>query len=90
LGSKMRDPDKTYPGKTDPGVTKAPDPGSATLVAGPAFSKTFVVDPNPVAQNSFLLKMCKILYDYQIVFTHVKLFVSVQKKFKISKRTVFV
>jgi hypothetical protein len=35
LGSGIRDPGfgkKTYPGSTDPGVKKAPDPGSATLV----------------------------------------------------------
>jgi hypothetical protein len=35
LGSEIRDPEKTYPGSRsripDPGVKKAPDPGSATL-----------------------------------------------------------
>jgi hypothetical protein len=32
--SEIRDPEKTYSGSqiTDPGVKKAPDPGSATLV----------------------------------------------------------
>jgi hypothetical protein len=34
LGSEIRDPEKTYSGSRipDPGVKKAPDPGSATLV----------------------------------------------------------
>jgi len=34
LGSRIPDPEKTYsgpPGIPDPGVKKAPDPGSATL-----------------------------------------------------------
>jgi hypothetical protein len=35
LGSEIRDPEKTYFGSRilDPGVKKAPDPGSATLPA---------------------------------------------------------
>jgi hypothetical protein len=43
-GSEIRDPEKTYSGYPDPGVKKAPDPGSGSATLDPG-SGSATLDP---------------------------------------------
>jgi hypothetical protein len=51
LGSEIRDPEKTYSGSPDPGVKKAPDPGSGSATLPQRLLKSQILADNSVAMH---------------------------------------